>query len=199
MGMALPGCCRRWGFHVTESMAEPCILRPMVCADLERVLSWRNHPDVRRFMYARGLISGEQHQRWFEEASDNPGKRLLIFESSHGPAGLVNFSVARSSGSAAVLSLGGIADWGFYAAPAAPKGTGRRLGAAALDFAFEQLCLHKVCGEALATNARSIRLHESLGFRSEGIRRDQYHDGDNYQNVACFGILKDEWLTTRVD
>jgi RimJ/RimL family protein N-acetyltransferase len=88
---------------------------------------------------------------------------------------------------------GGIADWGFYAAPAAPKGSGRQLGHAALSHAFTQLKLHKVCGEALAYNQRSIQFHQSLGFQQEGTFRDQHFDGERYHHVICFGLLSYEW------
>lgn len=32
-------------------------VRPMVATDLERVLGWRNHPEVRRHMYTQHAIT----------------------------------------------------------------------------------------------------------------------------------------------
>lgn len=159
-------------------------IRAMTRSDLERVLSWRNHPDVRRYMYTQHEISLEEHQRWFEQNADNPFRHLLIFELAGVPLGFINFNR---------LSSGGVADWGFYAAPSAPKGSGRQLGHAALDYAFTELKLHKVCGQALAYNERSINFHRSLGFQQEGILRDQHFDGERYQSVVCFGLLRHEW------
>jgi RimJ/RimL family protein N-acetyltransferase len=88
---------------------------------------------------------------------------------------------------------GGIAEWGFYVAPYALKGTGRQLGHAALSYAFNQVKFHKVNGQALAYNERSIHFHKSLGFEQEGILRDQHFDGECYHNVICFGMLFPEW------
>lgn len=169
---------------MTEQTAEKSLLRLMVHADLERVLAWRNHPEVRRCMYSQHEITLDEHQRWFERSLRDPRKHLLIFESGNQPLGFVSFSV---------LASGGIADWGFYAAPDAPKGGGRRLGQVALDHAFTQLKLHKVCGQALAYNERSIRFHQSMGFQQEGILRDQHFDGERYHHVICFGLLSHEW------
>ena len=159
-------------------------IRPMVHTDMERVLAWRNHPDVRRYMYTQHEITLAEHQRWFERALPDPKKHLLVYEENHQPLGFVNFNEAGN---------GGIADWGFYAAPDAPKGSGRQLGRAALSHAFTQLKLRKVCGQALAYNQRSIQFHQSLGFHQEGILRDQHFDGERYQHVICFGLLCHEW------
>lgn len=159
-------------------------IRKMNHADLENVLAWRNHPEVRRYMYTQHEITMYEHVRWFERASTDPERHLLIFERDATPTGFINFQVIAS---------GGIANWGFYAAPDAPKGTGRLLGQAALEYAFTDAKLHKICGQALAFNERSIRFHQSLGFSKEGNLRHQHYDGQNYHDVVCFGLLASEW------
>lgn len=159
-------------------------VRPMNKGDLERVLSWRNHKDVRRYMYTQHEISFEEHSRWFARASQEPGRHLLLLEIDTIPVGFINIHQIAS---------GGIADWGFYAAPDAPKGTGRALGRAALRYAFEAVGLHKLCGQAFAFNVRSVRVHLNLGFQREGVLRRQYFDGQQYHDVVCFGLLASEW------
>lgn len=152
--------------------------------DLERVLSWRNHPEVRRYMYTQHEISLEEHTRWFARASQDPERHLLVFEIDATSQGFINIHQIAS---------GGIADWGFYAAPDAPKGAGRALGQAALRYAFKAAGLYKLCGQALAFNERSIRFHLSLGFQREGVLRQQHFDGQQYHDVVCFGLLANEW------
>lgn len=167
-----------------ESTLSLSQIRPMVHADLELVLAWRNHPDVRRYMYTQHEIMLDEHQRWFERSLPDPTKHLLIFEVDQQPLGFVNLSEVGN---------GSIADWGFYAAPHAPKGSGRQLGHAALNYAFTQLHLHKVCGQALVYNERSINFHQTLGFSQEGILRDQHFDGERHHHIICFGLLSHEW------
>jgi UDP-4-amino-4,6-dideoxy-N-acetyl-beta-L-altrosamine N-acetyltransferase len=156
----------------------------MVHADLAQVLAWRNHPEVRRYMYTHHEITVDEHLEWFERTSLDPKKHLLIFELNQQPRGFVNFNEK---------GVGGISDWGFYMAPDSPRGSGRQLGRAALSHAYTQLKLHKVCGQALAYNQRSILLHQSLGFQQEGTLRDQHFDGERYHHVICFGLLSHEW------
>ena len=164
-------------------------VRPMEEADLERVLSWRNHPDVRRWMYTTHEIGVDEHRRWFEGASEDPGRHLLVYESDGVPLGFVSLQQLRGDD---------VAEWGFYLAPGAPKGSGRGLGVAALDHAFDALGLYKVSGHALVGNERSSRFHLRLGFQDEGLRNDQHIalDGEAH-STACFGILKEQWPAAR--
>lgn len=159
-------------------------LRPMAVSDLEMVLGWRNHPKVRCFMYTTHEISLNEHRNWFEKTRADPNTYLLIFEKDGIASGFVNISKSRSPQ---------IADWGFYVAPDAPKGIGSSLGDEVMKFAFNELKLHKMCGQALGFNDPSISFHERLGFTEEGRLRDQHFDGKNYHDVVCFGLLADEW------
>ncbi|WP_416199234.1 MAG: UDP-4-amino-4, 6-dideoxy-N-acetyl-beta-L-altrosamine N-acetyltransferase [Pseudomonas helleri] len=152
----------------------------MVSDDLELVLSWRNHAEVRRYMYTQHEITLKEHTEWFERATLDTSRHLLVFELKETPVGFVNIRE---------IAPGGIADWGFYAAPEAPRGTGQKLGKAALQYAFCQAGLHKICGQAIAFNQRSIKFHLSQGFQQEGILRNQHFDGKQYHDVVCFGLL----------
>jgi len=163
-------------------------LRPMTEADLDQVLAWRNHPDVRRYMYTQHEIGMEEHRAWFGRASRDSARHLLIFEVE---------GIARAFLAINQTSCATVADWGFYIAPDAQPGTGRALGVAGLQHAFDELNLHKLCGQALGYNERSIRFHERLGFSREGVLRDQHFDGKDYHAIVCFGLLAAEWRTVQ--
>ncbi len=169
---------------MTEYSAKNTYLRPMDRTDLEKVLAWRNHPNVRRYMYTQHEITMDEHRSWFERTTTNSHKHLLIFELNARPSGYISFSE---------IACFGVADWGFYMSPDAPRGSGRLLGRAALEFGFIQLELHKICGQAIQHNERSIRFHETLGFKEEGVLRDQHFDGIKYHHIICFGLLQSEW------
>jgi RimJ/RimL family protein N-acetyltransferase len=80
-------------------------LRQMRNADLGFVLAWRNHEDVKRFMYTQHEISKDEHSRWFARASVDPKRHLLIYQVADSPQGFVNLNESAP---------GGIAEWGFY-------------------------------------------------------------------------------------
>jgi UDP-4-amino-4,6-dideoxy-N-acetyl-beta-L-altrosamine N-acetyltransferase len=135
-------------------------------------------------MYSQHEITLAEHLAWFDSATLNPLRHLLIYQEDNQPLGYVNITQHSSKQ---------IADWGFYLSPEAPKGSGSRLGKAALKYAFTSLSLHKICGEALDYNQRSINFHLNQGFKQEGVLRDQYFDGEEFHSIVCFGLLKQEW------
>jgi RimJ/RimL family protein N-acetyltransferase len=66
---------------------------------------------------------------------------------------------------------------------------------AVIDYGFCHLNLHRVHLTVLKTNDRAISLYEKLGFKTEGILRDeQFRDG-RYVDVIVMGILENEWPT----
>jgi len=162
-------------------------MRIMTKQDAQQVLAWRNHPDVRLFMFSRDEIALEDHLDWFENASQEAKRHLLIFEQGGVSRGFVNL----------LVSTGGIAEWGFYTDPFAPKGTGKALGEQLLFYTFSKLNVHKIFGQVLAYNERSRAFHLRLGFQQEGILRNHYFDGKQYFDIYSFGLLASEWLKNR--
>jgi UDP-4-amino-4,6-dideoxy-N-acetyl-beta-L-altrosamine N-acetyltransferase len=148
------------------------------------VLAWRNHPAVRSYMLTQHEINLQEHRNWFERVQHDMTRQQLIVLDGVEPIGFVQFSANGK---------GGIADWGFYARPDAPKGSGTKLGQAALAHAFKDLGLHKVCGQAIESNAASIAFHQKLGFIEEGRLREQQRIGDRYHTLFCFGLLAKDW------
>jgi len=160
-------------------------VRRMTRADLGMVLAWRNHESVRDFMYTQHEITPLEHVHWFERALQDANRHLLVYEENQKPSGFVNFTAYEGSRNAV---------WGFYAAPNVPKGVGRRMGQAALRYGFDQSGFHKISGEALAHNEKSIRFHLSLGFSQEGVLKDHFFDSGQYHDVVCLGLLASEWF-----
>jgi|APSaa5957512622_1039677.scaffolds.fasta_scaffold17743_3 UDP-4-amino-4,6-dideoxy-N-acetyl-beta-L-altrosamine N-acetyltransferase len=164
-------------------------IRPMEQKDLDKVRHWRNHPEIRKYMFSKNEILPEEHQKWFERTTQSKLKTLLIYTHRNQPMGFVQFSSNKSKNS--------FADWGFYTAPLAPKGTGTKMATLALDFAFEQLKAHKVFGEVLDYNTGSIKFHLKIGFIQEGVLRDHHYDENGYSSVYCFGLMHHEWIKKR--
>lgn len=159
-------------------------VRAIKSDDLELVLAWRNHPEVRRYMLTQQQITLDEHLLWYEQSCRDATRYLLVYERAGVAEGFVQFTGACK---------GSAADWGFYTAPDSSRGTGKKLGRAALDFGFRTIGLHKICGRALDFNSTSIRFHRALGFRQEGLLREQHLVGGSYRDLVCFGLLQSEW------
>jgi UDP-4-amino-4,6-dideoxy-N-acetyl-beta-L-altrosamine N-acetyltransferase len=165
-------------------MNETCTVRTLSEDNLPMVLAWRNHPAVRSNMVTQHEISLEEHRNWFARVNEDKTRQLLIVLDGSTPLGFVQFNS---------VSQGSVAEWGFYARPDAPKGSGTKLGLTALSHAFKKLGLHKVCGQAIESNVASIAFHLKLGFAEEGRLLEQQRIGNTYHTLFCFGLLAKDW------
>lgn len=158
-------------------------LRPMHWSDLPAVRNWRNHPDVRRNMYTHHQITEEEHQEWWQDRLLNDNVYLIAEEDD--PVGYVSFSNRRFDDRTA--------DWAFYKAPDAPKGTGSNMERLALEYAFETLKLEKLSCEVLAYNKPVYYLHRKHGFQVEGIfRKAHLFEGERH-DIYRMAIFKGDW------
>jgi ribosomal-protein-serine acetyltransferase len=64
---------------------------------------------------------------------------------------------------------------------------------AVLDYLFRNLRLHRVEIRAATDNLRSRGVPERLGFRLEGVIRQEHRVGDLWQDLAVYGLLESEW------
>ena len=65
-----------------------------------------------------------------------------------------------------------------------------------IPFLFEKFNLHKISLEVLETNKRAIALYKKLGFKTEGIKRDEVLKNNNWVNSIIMSIMADEYTTT---
>jgi ribosomal-protein-alanine N-acetyltransferase len=54
--------------------------------------------------------------------------------------------------------------------------------------------VHRIEAEVYNSNAPSKHLMESIGFVTEGRKRDAHHDGKKYVDVLVYGLLRNEWM-----
>jgi len=174
---------------VIERQKQYGVLRSIKDSELELMLSWRNAPAVRENMYTTHEISLAEHVAWWERTNSSDHQHYFMYEFEGQALGIVGFTdLDRENRNSS---------WAFYASPSAPRGTGSRMEILALDYAFNELGLHKLCCEVLAFNTPVIKLHEKFGFKVEGILRDQYRREDTFIDIYRLGMLASEWADAR--
>ncbi len=65
--------------------------------------------------------------------------------------------------------------------------------AAIIDFGFNSLNLNRVEADCTVENTASVRVLEKLGFRAEGIQREQYFDEGRFWDLQLFSLLRKEY------
>lgn len=164
-------------------------LRAIKSEELELMLSWRNAPTVRANMYTAHEIGLTEHLAWWEKIQGSSDQQYFMYELDALPLGIVAFN--------RIDKINKNSSWAFYASTNAPRGTGIKMEYLALEYAFNKLCLHKLCCEVLEFNSAVIKLHEKFGFKVEGIFREQHKSEDIFIDIFRLGMLSTEWSVKR--
>jgi UDP-4-amino-4,6-dideoxy-N-acetyl-beta-L-altrosamine N-acetyltransferase len=173
------------------SAAPTVVLRPLEAADSDRLLAWRNLPEIARWMYSDHAISPDEHARWFAGALADPGRRYWIIEVDGKPVGLANlYDLAPEQGRTA---------WAYYLADPSTRGQG--IGAFVeywvIERVFRDLGLTKLWCEVLIDNEAVWRLHEGFGFQREALFRQHVRKAGELTDVVGLGLLASDWAATR--
>lgn len=148
----------------------------------EQVRQWRNHPDVRQWMYQDHEISPEEHAR-FMKGQQQPIRSSFWF-------------VLREASGVGVIGLTDI-DWrnehaflGFYTRPGSPPGTGSQLLMLMMHLFFEELKLHSLKLTAFANNSKALTLYKKMNFSQEGILKEMVMRDAKRMDVIAMGISR---------
>jgi len=171
--------------------APSVILRPLEAADRDRLLAWRNQPEIARWMYSDHAISAQEHARWFEAALADARRRYWVIEADGLPVGLANlYDLAPEHSRTA---------WAYYLADPSTRGQG--IGAFVeywvIEHVFGDLSLNKLWCEVLIGNEGVWKLHEGFGFRREALFRQHVRKDGDLTDVVGLGLLKADWDATR--
>jgi UDP-4-amino-4,6-dideoxy-N-acetyl-beta-L-altrosamine N-acetyltransferase len=172
-------------------MAPRVELRPLEAEDKDRILAWRNSPDVRAYMYTDHVISPAEHAAWFAGLGDDPTRQYWIIASDDAPVGLANlYDIDRRNQRSA---------WAYYLADPGVRGLG--LGSYVeywvLEYVFEGMKLAKLWCEVLASNEAVWKLHQTFGFQVEARFRGHIVKDDARVDVLGLGILAGDWREKR--
>lgn len=63
----------------------------------------------------------------------------------------------------------------------------------AMEFAFDELKLHRLELDVYSFNPRAEKAYLAAGFRREGVLRDAVLDGNQYADDILMAVLEDEW------
>ena len=163
-------------------------IRPFTKADIPDKIRWINDPRVNQFLHYDLPLEQEKTERWFESVKDRTDRFdgvILTDGRACGSLGLLN--IDRKSQKAEL-----------YIAMGEPELGGRGVAGEAcrllLRFAFEDLALHRVYLYTETGNLRAVRLFERLGFRREGLLREEILSHGKLADRYVYGMLREEFL-----
>ncbi|MEM6966563.1 MAG: UDP-4-amino-4,6-dideoxy-N-acetyl-beta-L-altrosamine N-acetyltransferase [Bacteroidota bacterium] len=128
---------------------------------------WRNHPDIRKWMYNPEVIPRENHYQFLENLpqKNNQFYWMVMEEGTH--LGVINFTNFEASHT----------EWGFYLSPDLfGKGKSIHLIYHALNFFFKHLNLEYVYGFVRADNHIALRFHDFMDIQKTGYQEIKVSD-----------------------
>jgi UDP-4-amino-4,6-dideoxy-N-acetyl-beta-L-altrosamine N-acetyltransferase len=173
-------------------MAAPKVaLRPLGPHDKDRLLVWRNSPEVAAYMYTDHQIGPEEHARWFSGIEGDERRAYLIIEMDDEPVGLANlYDIDSRNGRCA---------WAYYLAEPSVrgKGIGGYVEYLMIERVFGELGLGKLWCEVLESNRGVWRMHQKFGFREEARFRRHVLKNGVVEDVLGLGLLAEDWAEAR--
>jgi RimJ/RimL family protein N-acetyltransferase len=176
--------------------AGPLSLRPPTEADIDQVLTWRNRPDVTRWLLRTRVDPDEFRKHWLDSRED-PDDHAVVADLDGVVVGTVSLEVGDAMGQidrddiwrGANGSLGYVIDPEF-----AGRGFATAMARAVIDLGFAELGLHRIMAGVFADNLASCRVLEKLGMRREehGVK-DSWHAELGWVDGYTYAILAEEW------
>ncbi len=163
-------------------------LRPLEKRDIELKVKWYNDPQVNKTLILNEELELAKSLEWFDKAVCNDSRRDFIIETKDGEAvGLIGLlRIDRLHGTAECFCVIGRKEfWG--------KGIGTQAHSLLIQWAFDELNLHKIWAVVYTNNAAVLKIIEKLGFKVEGTLREEKYIGGKRINLFRIGVLRNEF------
>ncbi len=163
-------------------------IKPLSVKDIDHVMSWVNDPEIiKNFQnFGRKFTKKEELDYIKELIKSKINFAFSVFNENGDYIGQISInqiSWANKLGRLALIIKKEY--WGVgYAQQAIPL---------IIKFAFRKLRLNKVWLMAYSSNKKGLHVYEKVGFKQEGLLRQEYFWKGKYHDMVRMGILKSEF------
>lgn len=147
----------------------------------EMVRVWRNHENVRRWMFTDHLISNDEHLSFLQNLKGNTKMFCWLIKNNSGYIGVLNLHQVDFKNKNSYF--------GLYTNP-----DSRRIGESAMlfkiiiDLAFNKFKLHTLRGDTIEGNP-ILYVHEKFGFATEGRLKELILKEDGWKDVIITALI----------
>ncbi|HLJ73384.1 MAG TPA: GNAT family N-acetyltransferase [Thermoanaerobaculia bacterium] len=123
-------------------------------------------------------------EAWIAKQGEGP-EVVFAIDANGQLAGAIGLVVDRTHGRAELGYWIGVPFWG--------RGYASEAGRAMLHFGFEEHALNRIFAQVFKRNPASARVLQKIGMRYEGLLRQHLKKWDEYVDVECYGILREDF------
>ncbi|MBT1247869.1 GNAT family N-acetyltransferase [Thermosipho sp. 1223] len=166
-------------------------LRAYKKEDIDIVLEYINDPEVKKYLVP-GIpfpFRKEDEEKWYQNLDPFSTKSYSFdIETLEGKEyiGGCGINDVDWKNSVAVVGI-------FLGKPHWNKGYGTDAMKVLVRFIFEEMNINKIKLYVYSFNKRAIKSYEKVGFKKEGVLREEIFRNGKYHDVYVMGILKKEW------
>jgi RimJ/RimL family protein N-acetyltransferase len=172
-------------------IGERIILRPFTKKDLTYIKRWSNDAELRKLIGEIAPMSQAQAEKWYKELRSDRNRlwyTIVLKKNDRvvGEAGLLRmFKPWRNTDMTIIIGEKDQRE----------KGYGTEAGHLLLTHAFHNLGFHRISIGVVDFNKKAIQFWKNLGFKKEGIHREEYYCDNKYSDFIMMSILENEYTT----
>ncbi len=121
----------------------------------EMILKWRNHTDIRKWMYNQDEITLDEHLSFIDSLKSRKDKLYFLLKKEDEFIGVIDFTQLAEE-----ISV----HMGIYSNPNI-KGNGKILLNKIIDYSFNDLKVKKIFSEVFAENDKAHSLYKNFNFK----------------------------------
>ena len=177
----------------TSLRTDRLVLRPVGEAHVERILEYRNRPDVTRWLI-RTEVDPEAFRAAWKAAAGDPDDHSMAVVLDGLVIGTVSLELSDGMGQPGMPTRTE-AQLGYIFDPAhSGRGYASEAVAAVVDHSFRRLGVRRITAGCFADNAASVRILEKVGMRREqhGVG-DSWHAELGWLDGYTYAILAEDW------
>ena len=122
----------------------------------EMILKWRNHPDIRKWMYNQDEITLDEHLSFIDSLKSRKDKLYFLVKKEEEFIGVIDFTQLVDKESVYM---------GIYSNPNI-NGNGKILLNKIIDYSFNNLKVKRVFSEVFAENDKAYNLYKKFNFKA---------------------------------
>lgn len=119
------------------------------------ILEWRNHPEIRKWMYNQDEITLKEHLNFIESLKRRKDQLYFLVKKENEFIGVIDFTHLLENKSVHM---------GIYSNPDT-KGNGKILLYEIIQYAFKTLNVKKIYSELFEENKRAYNLYKKFNFK----------------------------------